>query len=118
MSASWKLDSPRSNRAAVDGAEAGRRGDLGQLTEVRLAKDESVAVARPETRLDTGDRCGVCIETQEAAIGIGRLQDPLGVPTAAQGGVDVKAAGSRREHLDDLVHQHRQVPFASSFLHP
>jgi hypothetical protein len=32
------------------------------------------------------------------------------VPTAAQGGVDVKAAGGRGEHLDDLIHQHRQVP--------
>ena len=102
---------PEVEQGAVDGAEAGRRGDLGQLTEVGLAKHESVAVARAKTSLDTGDRCGVCVETQEAAIGIGRLQDPLGVPTAAQGGVDVKAAGSRREHLDDLVHQHRQVPF-------
>jgi hypothetical protein len=33
------------------------------------------------------------------------------VPTAAQGGVDVKAAWRRGEHLEDLLHQHRQVPF-------
>ena len=32
------------------------------------------------------------------------------MPTAADGGVDLKAAGARREHLDDLVRQHRQVP--------
>ena len=47
----------------------------------------------------------------EAANPDGRLLDPLGVPTAAQGGVDVKAAGGGREHLNDLVDQHRQVPF-------
>ena len=33
------------------------------------------------------------------------------MPTAAQGGVDVKAARRRGEHLEDLLHQHRQVPF-------
>ena len=110
-SASWKLDSPRSNRAPSTAPKPAAGATVAELAEVGLAKDESVAVARAETGLDTGDRGGVGIETQEAAIGIGRLQDPLGVPTAAQGGIDVKAAGSRREHLDDLVHQHRQVPF-------
>ena len=96
---------------AIHGAEAGSRGDVGQLAKVGLAEDEAVPVEGAKSGPDTGDRSGVCIETQEAAIRIGRLQDPLGVPTAAQGGVDVKAAGSRREHPDDLVRQHRQVPF-------
>ncbi len=32
------------------------------------------------------------------------------MPTAAQGGVDVKGTGRRREGRKDLVHQHRQVP--------
>ncbi len=82
-----------------------------ELAEVRLSQDEPVAVARPEPRLDSGDRRPVGIEAEEAAIRVGRLQDPLGVPTAAQGGVDLKAAGRRREHLEDLLHQHRQVPF-------
>ena len=98
-------------QAAVDGAEAAVGRDLGQLAEVRLAQDEPVAEARPESRLDPGDRRRIGIEAEEAAIGVGGLQDPLGVPTAAQGGIDVKAAGSGREHLDDLLHQHRQVPF-------
>ena len=31
------------------------------------------------------------------------------MPTAADRGVDLKAAGSRREHRHDLLHQHRQV---------
>ena len=33
------------------------------------------------------------------------------MPTAADRGVDLKAAGSRREHRHDLLRQHRQVPF-------
>jgi hypothetical protein len=33
------------------------------------------------------------------------------VPTAAEGGVDLKAAGSWREHRNDLLRQHRLVPF-------
>ena len=98
-------------QAAVDGAEAGLGRDVGQLAEVRLAQDEPVAVARPEPSLDPGDRQRVGIEAEQATIGVGGLQDPLGVPTAAQGGVDVKAAGRRGEHLEDLLHQHRQVPF-------
>jgi hypothetical protein len=33
------------------------------------------------------------------------------VPTAAEGGVDLKASGAWREHREDLLRQHRQVPF-------
>jgi len=73
--------------------------------------DRAVAVARSEGRLDTGDSQRIGIEAEQATVGVGGFQDPLGVPTAAQGGVDVKAAGRRGEHLEDLLHQHRQVPF-------
>ena len=55
---------------------------------------------------------------EEAAIRSGRLQDPLGVPTAADGGVDLKAARTRGEHRHDLLHQHRQVPFLRSSTAP
>jgi hypothetical protein len=38
-------------------------------------------------------------------------QDPLGVPTAADRGIDLKASGAWLEHRKDLLRQHRQVPF-------
>ena len=50
-------------------------------------------------------------ETEEAAIRMARLQDPFGVPTATERGVDLEAAGRWREHHEDLLRQHRQVPF-------
>ena len=102
---------PTAGFGAVDGAEAGLRRDPGEIAEVRLAQDEPIPEPRPQPRLDPGDRQRVGVEAEDSAVGIGGLQDPLGVPTAAQGGIDVKAAGGRCEHLDDLVHQHRQVPF-------
>ena len=88
MSASWKLDSPRSNR-----------------------QPSTAAKPAAGARLDPGDRRRIGVEPEEPAVWVGGLQDPLGVPTAAQGGIDVKAASSRGEHLDDLVQQHGQVPF-------
>ncbi len=96
---------------AVHRREPGGRGDVGQLAKVRLAQHQAVAEALSEATIHSGDGRPVGVETQEAAIRIGRLQDPLGVPTAADGRVDLKAAGSRCEHRHDLVHQHRQVPF-------
>ena len=69
-----------------------------ELPEVRLAQDQPVAEPRPQPGVDSGDGRPVGIEAEEAAIRVGRLQDPLGVPTAADRGVDLKAAGSRREH--------------------
>ena len=59
--------------------------------------------------MDSGDGRPIGVETEEAAIRVGRLQDPFGVPTAAQGGIDLKAARGRREHRHDLLRQHRQV---------
>ena len=94
----------------VDGRETRRRRDGPQLAEVRLAKNQPIAESG-EALSDSGDGRPVGIETEEAAIRIGRLQNPLGVPTAADRGIDLKASGRRREHRHDLLRQHRQVPF-------
>jgi hypothetical protein len=102
---------PQVEQQPVDRAEARVRGDVLELPEVRPAEDQPVAEPRPQPGVDSGDGRPVGVETEEAAIRRGRLQDPLGVPTAADRGVDLKAAGSRREHLDDLLRQHRLVPF-------
>jgi hypothetical protein len=96
---------------AVDGTEARLRCDRRQVPEVPLPQDQSLAEASPKPDLDAMDRRRVGVDAEDPAFGTGGLQDPLGVPTGAQGGIDVKAAGRRREHLDDLVRQHRQVPF-------
>jgi hypothetical protein len=75
-----------------------------------MAKHETIA--EPDEALtNPGDGRPVSVETEEAAIRVRRLQDPLGVPTAADRGVDLEAAGCGREHRDDLLSQHRQVPF-------
>ena len=102
---------PEVEQAAVDGVEAVVGRDGRELAEVRLAEDEAIAEPGPEAGVDPGDGRPIGVETEEAAIRVGRLQDPLGVPTAAEGRVDLEAAGSRREHRDDLLRQHRQVPF-------
>src|SRR5439155_23691893 len=86
---------PEIEEQAVDGAEARRRCDVCEIPEVGLAQDEPVAEARSEATIDPGDGRPVGVETQEAAIRVGRLQDPLGVATAADGGIDLDAAGSR-----------------------
>src|SRR5439155_20913156 len=101
---------------AVDRPEARVRRDRAELAKVRLAEDETVAEpGEPPT--NPGDGRPISIETEEAAIRIGRLQHPLGVPTATDGGIDLEAAGSWREHRNDLLRQHRQVPFLHVDLH-
>ena len=109
VSASWKLESPRSNRQPSASAKPASGATRGEFAEVRLAQDESVAEARAESGLDSGDGRPIGVETEEAAIRVVRFQDPLGVPTAAQGGIDLKAARGWREHQQDLLRQHRQV---------
>ena len=96
-------------RRSLGLAEPGVGRDHGEVAEVRLAQDEPVAEAWTEPCEDSGDGRPIGVETEEAAIRVVRLQDPLGVPTAAQGGVDLKAARGRREHQHDLLRQHRQV---------
>ena len=95
---------------AVDGPEAGLRRDLAEGPEVRLPQDEPVAEPG-EPLPHPRDRGGVGVEPEDAAVRAGGFQDPLGVPTAADGAVDVEAAGARGEHLDDLLREHRPVPF-------
>ena len=91
-------------------AEAGLRRHLAELPEVRLPQDEPVA--EPGEPLPHPlDRGGIGVEPEDPAVRAGGFQDPLGVPTAADGAVDVEAAGPRGEHLDDLLREHRQVPF-------
>ena len=94
----------------VDGPEPGNRGHRREVAEVRLAEHEAVAEAGLEASGHSGDGRPIGVETEEAAIRVGRRQDPLGVAPAANRGVDLEAAGRGREHGHDLVGQHRKVP--------
>jgi hypothetical protein len=96
---------------AVDGLEPGVRGDRRKLAEVRLPQHQAVAESRPQAGVDPGDGRPIGVEPEEAAIRRRRLQDPLGVPTAAEGRVDLEAARSRSEGRQDLRRHHGQVPF-------
>src|SRR6476646_69068 len=102
---------PEVEEHPVDGAEAGLRGDRRELPEVRLAQDESIPESGLEATGDSGDGRPIGVEAEEAATRRGRLQDPLGVPTAADRGIALQAVRRRREHRHDLLHQHRRVPF-------
>ena len=95
---------------AVDRRESLLGGHAAEIAEVGLAEAQPVAVARPEPVPDSGDGRPIGVETEEAAIRVGRHQDPRGVAPAADGGVDLEAAGRGREHAHDLVGQHRKVP--------
>ncbi len=100
---------PEIEQDAIDLPEAHRSRFGGEVPEVGLPKNQPVAEtgqALPDPR----NRRRVGIESQQPTIRAGGFQDPLGVPTAAEGGVDLEAAGARGEHVHDLLHQHRQVP--------
>jgi hypothetical protein len=97
----------------VDGPEACRWRGFGEIPEIRLPEDEPVAVpGEPFPNARKRGRIGV--EPEDAAVRAGGFQDPLGVPTAADGAVDMEAAGPRDEHRDDLLHEHGQVPILHS----
>ena len=93
-SASWKLDRPRSNRSPSTAPKPAAGATVGELPEVRLAQDQAIAEAITEARADTGDRAGSASRPSNRPSGVG-FQDPLGVPTAAEGRVDLEAAGRR-----------------------
>ena len=109
VSASWSLERPRSNSAPSTVLEARLAGDRREFAEVGLAQDQAIPETGAEATVHSGDGRPIGVETEEAAIRVGRLQDPLGVPTAAEGGVDLEATRGRREHRHDLVCQHRDV---------
>src|SRR5439155_12893526 len=69
---------------AVDGGEARVGGDRPELAEVRLAEHEPIAEAGSEATVHSGGGRPIGVEAEEAAIRVGRLQDPLGVPTAVE----------------------------------
>jgi hypothetical protein len=75
---------PEVEEQPVNSPEPRRRRDRGQLPEVGLAEDE--AIAEPiEASSDSGDGRPVGVETEEAAIRVARLQDPLGIrPTTVE----------------------------------
>ncbi len=78
----------------------------------KFACRRTSAIAEPGEPLpDPRDRAGIGVEPEDAAVRAGGLQDPLGVPTAADGAIDMEAAGARGEHLHDLLREHRSVPF-------
>ena len=97
-SASWNDDSPRSNSAPSTAPKPAPGATVGQLPEVRPAQDQAVAVAG-QADPDALDGDGVRVQAQHPAIGAGGLQDPLGVPTAADRRVDLQAAGGRCQGL-------------------
>ena len=85
---------PEVEQRAVHGAEARPGRDRGQLPEVRPAQDQAIAEAG-QADPDPLDGDGVRVQAQHPAVGAGGLQDPLGVPTAADRRVDLQAAGRR-----------------------
>jgi hypothetical protein len=58
-----------------------------------------------------GDGRLVGVNAEQAAIRRIGLQDPLSVPSATDGRIDLEAARSGCEGFDYLIHHHRQVPF-------
>jgi hypothetical protein len=95
---------------AVDGLEAGGRGDLVELFEVRLSKRYPLAERR-QADLASGDGRLIGIQSEQAAIRRIRLQDPDGVPSTAERGIDLELARERRESHQDLLHHHGPVPY-------
>src|SRR5579862_4006679 len=89
--------------AAVDRRETRLGGHRLELPEVRLAEDEPIAEATAEPCPNPGDGRLVGVDPEEAAIRVGGGQHAFRVPAATEGGVDLPAAGSRGQHLDDLV---------------
>ena len=95
---------------AIDGSEAGRRGDLVELLEVRLPQRRPLAERR-QADLASGDGRLIGIQSEQAAIRRIRLQDPDGVPSTAERGIDLELARERRESHQDLLHHHGPVPY-------
>ena len=60
-------------------------------------------IARQPRRALRVDGARVGVEPQQPAAGAGGLQDPAGVPSAADGRIDLEAARVRRESHDDLL---------------
>ncbi len=108
-SASWNEDRPRSNRAPSTAPNPAAGATSASSPEVRLTEDQPVAEGGQALR-DPVDRGLVGVQPEDAAVGLGGLQDPLGVPTAADRRVDLETAGGRRERPKDLDRHHRQVP--------
>lgn len=109
---------PQVQQDAVDLVPAHVMGGAVQMLEVGVAQQDPVAEAC-EPVLDPRDRARVGIEPQQPAIGAGGLQDPEGVPSAADGPIDLEAARAWRECRHDLLHHHGQVPFFHTTLdHP
>ena len=108
-SASWKLDSPRSN-SAPSTAPKPAAGATAASSRKFAWRRTSRSPYRGQPLGDPVDRRLVGVEPEDAAVGVGGLQDPLGVPTAADRRVDLEAAGRRCERPKDLVRHDRQVP--------
>jgi hypothetical protein len=104
---------PEVEEDAVDRAEAGRGGDLVDPLEVRLPERRPLAESL-EAVLAPGDGRLIGIQSEQAAIRRIRLQDPDGVPSAAERGVDLELARERRESHEDLLHHHGPVPLLRS----
>ena len=80
------------------------------------AQGQAAIETRAEATVDLAIAAAIGIEAEQAAVRAGRLQDPLGVPTAADRGIDLKASGAWREHpRDSSASTGRCLP--SSLLH-
>ena len=102
---------PEVEQHPVDGAEARGRARRSASSRKFERRSTSRSPNRVEPLADPLDRGLVGVEPEDAAVRVGGLQDPLGVPTAADRGVDLEAAGARGQGPEDLVRHHRQVPF-------
>ena len=87
---------PEVEQDAVGRAEAGSAATFVQFFEVGLAQRDSIAELG-QSIARSGDGRPIGIEPEQAAIRRIGLQDPSGVPSAADGRVDMEAARLRRE---------------------
>ena len=76
-------------------SEAGLARDLADRLEVGVPEHDAVADTRPVARRDPLDRAWVGVDAQQPTVGAGGLQDPEGVPSAADGRIDLEAARAR-----------------------
>ena len=112
-SASWKELSPRSKRMPSTGSKP-----VAAATSAMCSKFACRSVTRPpkprQALAAPGDGRLIGIQSEQAAIRRIRLQDPDGVPSAAERGVDLELARERRESQEDLLHHHGPVPLLRS----
>ena len=92
---------------AVDGGEPVRRQQLREIAEAAVQNGEPVRVAGDQGA-GAGERLGVAVDADDPARRRGEQR--LAIAAAAEGGVEVNAARTRRQRQQHFFQQHRPVP--------